>query len=490
MHKFELFKNYYMKLRSIFFTLFGIAISLAACSPRTSTELSESKMKPEKQVSPEEEKSPDPRCFTFNQSLYPDDAINAHVIYRAFILKDEYKEALPYWRTAYSLAPAADGKRTTHYFDGARLYRYLFDTTSDEGMKAQYVDSVRMIYDHGIYCNPEAGNLWGMKAFDLYYYFKNYSSDKEIYDLFSQNIDLDGLKTNAFVLNPYTDVLIRLINEGAISKEEGYQRYQEVTAILKEGLTSSKEKASFEIVASYAPQRLEELEAIEDFFPANYYLERYYPEYLADSTNCEVVNSVYSRFSWGKVDENDFRMKTLAKRVSGDCRIEENLSSARQAFNALQAGKYREAVRGFDLAIEETTDLKKKARFSLIIAKIYYSYLKNFDNSRKYAMNALKYKPNWGEPYLLIGKLYASSGPLCGPGRGWDSQIVTWPAIDKWMQAKSLDSSVASEANKLINQYMMFMPSREDVFQRGLKEGQSFKVGCWIQEMTMIRSPK
>lgn len=452
--------------------------------------MSESKPKPGKTVTPKEEKTVDPRCFTFNQSPYPDDAINAHVIYRAFMLKEEFKEALPYWRTAYAMAPAADGMRTTHYSDGARLYRYLFEGTTDEALKANYVDSVRMIYDHGIYCNPKEGDLWGMKGFDLYYYFKAYSSDREIYELFSKNMDMDGQKTNAFVLNPFTDVLIRMINEGAISKEEGYQRYREVTSILREGLISSKEKASFEIVASYAPQRLEELEAIEDFYPASYYLDRYYPEYLADSTNCEVVNSVYSRFSWGKVDDGDPRMKALANKISADCSIEESLSSARQAFNALQAGRYREAVRGFDLAISETDDSDKKARFNLIIAKIYYSYLKSFENSRKYALNALKYKPNWGEPYLLIGKLYASSGPLCGPGRGWDSQIVTWPAIDKWVQAKSLDAAVTSEANKLINQYTAFMPSREDVFQRGLKEGQSFKVGCWIQETTTIRTSK
>jgi hypothetical protein len=479
-----------MHIRLIIISLFSATFLLVSCSPKTGSELSESKTNPQETVKPKDETPVNPRCFTFDQSPYPDDAINAHVIYRAFINKEEYPEALPYWRTAYSMAPAADGMRTTHYSDGARLYRYLFEGTTDDALKTKYVDSVRLIYDHGIYCNPRVGNLMGMKAFDLYYYFKDYSSDKEIYDLFSKNIDMDGLKTNAFVLNPYADVLIRMINEGAISKEEGYQRFQEVTAILKEGLANSKEKASFEIVASYAPQRLEELEAIEDFFPAAYYLERYYPEYLADSTNCEVVNSVYSRFSWGKVDDSDPRMKTLANKVSNDCRIEESLSSARQAYNALQVGKYREAVRGFDLAISETDDSDKKARFNLINAQIYYAYLKSFDNSRKYALNALKFKPNWGEPYLLIGKLYASSGPLCGPGRGWDSQIVTWAAIDKWVQAKSLDAAVSAEANKLINQYTVFMPSREDVFQRGLKEGQSFKVGCWIQETTTIRTSK
>ena len=117
-------------------------------------------------------------------------------------------------------------------------------------------------------------------------------------------------------------------------------------------------------------------------------------------------------------------------------------------------------------------------------------HLKSFSKARDYARIAAKQKPNWGEPYLLIGRLYASSGPLCGPGRGWDSQIVVWPAIDKWKYAKSIDPSAAAEANKWINQYSQYMPNVEDIFIRGLSEGQSFRVPCWIQENTTIRAAK
>ena len=122
-----------------------------------------------------------------------------------------------------------------------------------------------------------------------------------------------------------------------------------------------------------------------------------------------------------------------------------------------------------------------------MIAKIYYGDIKNFVSARKYAREAAKLKSSWGEPYILIGKLYASSGPLCGPGHGWDSQIVTWPAIDNFQYAKKIDPSVAGEANKWINTYSQYMPNREDIFQRSIKEGSSFKVKCWINENTTVR---
>ena len=123
-----------------------------------------------------------------------------------------------------------------------------------------------------------------------------------------------------------------------------------------------------------------------------------------------------------------------------------------------------------------------------MISKIYYAHIKNFPAARKYALEAAEDRPNWGEPFMLIGKLYASSGPLCGPGRGWDSQVVTWPAIDKFNYAKKIDPSVADEANEWARKYRQYMPKKEDIFFRQLKAGQSFKVGCWIQETTTIRT--
>jgi len=141
--------------------------------------------------------------------------------------------------------------------------------------------------------------------------------------------------------------------------------------------------------------------------------------------------------------------------------------------------------------VAESENPASRAKYNLLIAKIYYgTSIRNFSKSREYARLALKDQPNLGEAYLLIGKLYASSGPLCGPGRGWDSQIVTWPAIDMFNKAKSVDSSVAGEANKLIREYSKYMPSIEDIFLRQLLEDQSFFVGCWIQENTTIRAAR
>ena len=57
----------------------------------------------------------------------------------------------------------------------------------------------------------------------------------------------------------------------------------------------------------------------------------------------------------------------------------------------------------------------------------------------------------------------------------------------QYQYAKAVDSTIASEANKKISNYKDFIPSLEDGFQRGIKEGKTLKVNCWIGEKVKVR---
>lgn len=180
------------------------------------------------------------------------------------------------------------------------------------------------------------------------------------------------------------------------------------------------------------------------------------------------------------------KFAALIKKGNEKCAPEKG--PAEVAYICLRDADYPCAIDGFLKASREVEDPKKKAEFILLAAKVYYVHLKNFSKARQLALEAAAARPNWGEPFIIIGRMYASSGPLCGPGRGWESQVVVWVAIDAWVKAKNVDPAFASEANKMINQYARFMPNKEDVFIRGLKPGEKFYVGCWIQESTTIRT--
>lgn len=440
----------------------------------------------------EVEAEPNP-CATFEDSRYGDDAITAHVLYRDYLKREQYERAFPFWKKAFAIAPAADGKRTSHFTDGVIFYEYFYNETSDEEMKAKYVDTIFMLYDQMEECYGATGYVLGKKAFDLYFNFPDLKEEEEIYQYFKESFDLDQDSANYFILNPFTDLLVRRYFDSQISREEAQKYAQMILDRLEKGLEEGENREQWEIIADYVPSRLGAFEGEKGFYDCQYYLDKYVPRFDEDPENCELVTTIYHSLIWGDCGEENEDFIRIRDAYNENCRVVEEVatsSTSRQAFDLLEEGEFEEAIEKFEQAAEETENMERRAQLYLVIAKIYYGSLKRFPIAREYALKAAEARPDWGEPHLLIGKLYASSGPLCGPGTGWDSQIVVWPAIDEWEKARRMDPEAASEATALINRYSQYMPKREDIFLRSLNEGDPFTVPCWINQRTTIRIAK
>jgi tetratricopeptide (TPR) repeat protein len=473
-----------MKVKNILQVSFFLLI-LIGCTPKTA-EIVQTPEPPPKETTPEPDEKLSP-CKNWLDEPNMEEIREWHVLYRDQMKEKNYEQAYQLWQKVYEIAPAADGKRNTHYGDGIILNEYFWTQETDSLKKDEYVKNVLRLYDEVIECYGKEGYVTGRKAFDLYYKYNGYASEFEMYQMFKKSIDLEGDKTQAFILNPFTALLTNLVLDEKIPYDEASHyanKMLEIIALNKEKKSPADwTKEGWDIVADFTPARLEAMEGIKGFYDCDYYKNKYYGSFDESKDSCENLISVLGRLRWGGCPLDDPELMAMAKIYKEKC-----VAPNPQCRDFLSEGDFTEAINCYEEKVEQTEDAERKAQFYLIISKIYYGELKRFSLSRKYALKALKHKPNWGDPYLLIGKLYASSGPLCGPGRGFDSQIVTWPAIDSWRKAKSVDPSVAKEANRLINRYSQFMPSKEDIFQRNLKVGDSFFVGCWIQRKTIIRT--
>ncbi len=427
-------------------------------------------------------------CRKFSDARNPDEALRNFVLYRDFLKAEEWQQAFEYWQKVYAEAPAADGQRNSVFADGIRFFEHFIEQSKDSTEKERFVDRIFQLYDEIDRCYPEGGYVPARKGFDLYYSYPNRATYKQIYDLFKLAIDRDGLETADFVINPFSSLLVDLYFAKEITKEEAQQYQGLIRKIIAKGLETCEGTACerWRVVDGYAPARLEAFEVVRGFYDCDYYMAKYMPVFEESPNDCDVLREVYSRLKFGGCPDTDERLKKIIEAGNANCNVEKG--PVETAYNCLRDGDYECAISGFEKAAEEASDPAKKGQYLLLISKIYYGSLKNFPQARKYALRAASARPNWGEPYILIGRLYASSGPLCGPGRGWDSQIVVWPAIDMWSRAKSVDPSCAAEVNKMIGRYAQYMPSKEDIFQRNLKSGDRFYVGCWIQEYTTIRS--
>lgn len=418
---------------------------------------------------------------------------DAFVLYRDQIRFEKYSQAAELWKKAYYTAPGANGRVTYHFDDGIRIYDHFFKNNTDKNLERVLVDTILSIYDKRIECFEDDGTILARKAFNSYYSYSNYVSEDVIFSQFKEVMDRKGEKADYFIINPYSRMLYDRVLDEKISHDEASKIAHQIFAAIDYGKKNCEGEYcdAWDIISDYSPNLLSSLEGIKGFYDCDYYMNRYFVQYLEDSTNCDNITEVYLKMIWAQCDPADNRYQRLKNAKEKECYVPPPPPGTLQlAYKALNEGDFKEAIAYYEQYVSETDDPEKKAEKLLLISKIYYAHIRNFSASRTYALRAAEYKSNWGEPFLLIGKLYASSGPLCGPGRGWDSQIVTWPAIDKFEYARRIDPSVAAEANKWISRYEQYMPSMEDIFQRRLEVNSSFSVGCWIQEKTTIRPAK
>lgn len=429
-------------------------------------------------------------CETFESARRGETALENFVIYRGFLREGEIEEAFSYWKLVYELAPAADGRRWTVFSDGIWFYENLLREEEDPVKRDEYIHKILKLYDQIGICYPEQLEFTSArKAFDLYYHFRDYAEDREIFDRFSRALNYFGEETPAFVVNPFTALLVQKTQDEAIAIERSRDYAMRILELVE--LHDDPGDEGWNLVRNYAPLRLADLERIEGFFDCDYYIRNYLSLFEESPDDCQTIQLVLGKLQWGECPEDMEIIAQLQAASAEHCVAPVTAGTlVRDAYAALREGKFREAADLFKKAIDEQEDRMRQADYALIVGKIYYSHLRNFPQARTYAQKAIDFRPTWGEPHILIGKLYASSGPLCGPGTGWDSQVVTWVAIDEWERARTKDPQVREEATRLINTYRQYMPSVEDIFQRGMQEGQRYFVPCWIQRETTIRAAR
>lgn len=437
---------------------------------------------------PDENLSP---CAKFTDAPNPDEAETNYVIYRQMLKAKEWDTAFERWKTVYATSPAADGKRPTVFSDGVVFYNRLIQ--QEPAKKEEYGQIILDLYEESRRCYPGNGYMSAIQGFDSYYTYKGTATDDEIFALFRESMAIDGPdKLQYFVINPMSSLTVQQHKDGKITDAEAKEIVTTLQARLAKGLAECEgmQCQAWNTINEYAPSTLRYFETVKGFYDCAYFVEQYYQDFAENPEDCDAIRTAYSLLRYGGCAEGTAEYEEVKAAYELNCRPPASApSDLKLAFDCLETSDYDCAIDNFKAAAEGADDAEKKGRYLLYAAKVYYSHKRNFGQARAYARQSAQANPASGEPYLLIGTLYASSGPLCGPGTGFDSQIVTWPAIDKWRQAKRIQPDLAREANKLINRYTQYMPSKADIFQRGLKEGETFRVGCWIQETTTVRTP-
>ncbi len=446
------------------------------------------------------------QCATWVGSPKMDEASDAHVVYRDHMKLKDYAGAFENWKIAYELAPAADGNRHSHFTDGAKIYKNLLKNETDSDKQQEYRENIVRLYDEAIGCyeakvitpkcktdeciEQKVGYLMGRKAYDMYYTVK--SPAAENLDAFDQSMMKAGNKSEYLVLIPTAKLVVKLFKDGGISPEKARELYQRMESISEHNIENNKKYG--EKFKEHWPSAKQTYKTIEsDIFDCEYFKQELKPGYDAEPSSPVVLKHFISTLKKQNCDPNDPLLKELEQKwtkyaVAENARLQKELEQSNPAIRAnrlYKDGDYNGALKSYQEAISMEADPEKKASYLFSSASIKGRKLKKYAEARATAREAANLRPNWGRPYMLIGDLYATSARNCGDS--WNQRLAILAAMDKYSYAKSIDSEVALEAQEKLNRYYSSMPSGEDSHMRGVKKGQSVKVGCWIGETVKVR---
>lgn len=387
-----------------------------------------------------------------------------------------YDYALTSWKNVFDKCP---GSSRNIYLYGVRIYRELIAKEKNPSRQKELIDTLLLIYDRRIENFGQEGMVMGRKGLDLLKYRQ--ADIEQAHGCFERSVKLSKNNTEEAVLVTYMQTTVVLFKTGKLDAQKVIDNYLEIADILEAKIKSG---------GTDMDQATAALANADLIFSES------------GAGSCEDLINIFTPRFKQSPNEIDLLKKITSLLVKRNCedsdlfaQTSENLytlePSAEAAFNLsklfIKREDYDKAAEYLIKAYDLEDDDEEKATYYYQLALIEFTKFEQYTKSREHALKAAELKPNWGDPYILIGNLYASSSKSCGESE-FEKSTVFWAAVDKYIKAKSVDESKASEANELINRYMQYFPNVEDAFFYGFQEGQDYTVGCWINEKTKIRT--
>jgi len=347
--------------------------------------------------------------------------------------------------------------------------------------------------DLTIACYGEEGEkarLIGMKAFDMFYSFRTPYS--KLLETLKLAVAEGGDNTGYVVFVPYATVVEYQFTNEKMGKEEARQAYETLNKIADANINGDSE---YKEQYSQAKESMNAtFRRIEDYiFDCDYFKDKLLPEYQADNNNPDVIKRVYNKLVSKGCDKNDPILQELKGKyetyaANENKKRQDEFNANNPAFlakKAYDAGDFNGAISKYEEALAQESDPNKQADLYFRMASIQGRKLKSYSKGRSLALKAAKLKGNWGQPYMLIGDLYALGARSCGDS--FMQRCAILAATDKYAYAKSIDSSIAQQANDRIAKYRSSRPDKETAFMMGHKAGSKVKVGCWIGETVTLK---
>jgi tetratricopeptide (TPR) repeat protein len=393
-------------------------------------------------------------------------------LYQEFFRQRNFIDAFEPWLQVLRTCPA-NSQNT--FIRGVAIVKTKLNAERDPEKRRELLDLLYEIYDtRSVYFGNQGLNL-SRKAIDMMAYEPQ--RIKDAYRMMERAVVELGVGNDHIA--PFFFFEYAMANEraGNIDKEEVFEVYDIASSYLENILKA--QPGDTQVLNTMANLDI----AFEPY------------------ATCDEIVPIFER----KWDDNKGDIVYLEKitRVLDhkDCNDSELFFNATEALHGLRPtpksgylmAKMLDGKRNYAGVIEYLRDNahllesdRDRVRAFLLLARAYLQEHR-YREGREAALKALEINPNEGLAYILIGTMYASSSRNCSDDPQVGQRAVFWAAVDKFVRAREIDPNRAAQANELINIYRAQFPTGDDLFFQGISEGSSYRVGCWIQESTIVR---
>ena len=406
-----------------------------------------------------------------------------------------YADAYGPWWEVYTTCPNAN---KSIYTDGAKIVEALYQAASDPAEKERLANLAIQMQDKRIRFfgnDPKCPKQYIMGEKGLAYLdFFGDTKLVEARECLQKSVAEMGAKSKVMVLVKLVDVSYALYKQDPNGKAEQFIADFELASNALGEQAGDNTNKNAEIAGK-------QKDYVDNIFA------------ISGAADCSKLDEIYAAVVNDNLSNRDMLTKIakLYRRVRctesdvyfAACEAAHKLeptqeSAAGCASMAAKKGDYEQAIAYYDQAIKLAMvedEMEDVADYQYNVAYYYFNNLRRYPEARKYALasigtlNGLGINKGQGRCYIIIGMCYASTRLFGNDPKGVIlNKTVYWAAVDKFVKAKQVDSSVEAQASEFIHTYSKYFPTKEERFDLPNEfSGSTYFVGGWIGENTAIR---
>lgn len=368
--------------------------------------------------------------------------------------------------------------------NGPILLQRLIQFEEDEARKEGLIDTLLMAYDmRAQYWGDEGKCLMYKGMYSSKYRTKEFKSS---YKTLKKAMELQGDQMMAGALQYYTRNLLLMVKyDDEFSCQDMVQEYVKMDEIIQANRGDKSYEAAEKSILKMVGSCLT-CDVLVDLYSSNFEANKDNMAWL------QKAKALMERKDCMDDDNDSLKAKasaTYQNIVEAMHALSPSFASA-IAIGQVYVGKDAAKAQQFiDQAIELAETDDEKVQVHNTLAAMYFDQ-KKYSMVRTEARKAIAIKANY-KSYSWIAEAYGASQPFCLDNDDLGGIGVYWVAVDYLYKAKSLAEGEDEKKHiqKRINQISGFFPEKTNskIFMSGLKEGDSYTVGCWINESTKVR---